>query len=507
MRCVAFALALAALAMCASAGPLYDYVHAPDDDYTYEVMNQTIKGVDFTVYNVFLTSGEWMPQYSNKPMWTHWLQVCVPHKPRKDNDIALLYIDGGHTANKASPPSKGDALVEILCGTTGAVSAHLSAVPSEPLVFSNDPSGKSRTEDAIIAWTWKVWLESGGKADPTWLLRFPMVRSVLRAMDTIETFTASYGKDLVPVRRWLLAGASKRGWTTWMAAATAATAERPDRVVAAVPIVAPVGDLVFMIGDMYKAYNGFSFALDDYLDAGVIDYLNLPLFQSLLDLVTPTGPGFAANYSRQTILSIDATGDEFFMPEPWRAKTGSWVKPIEDAGATVIQRMVPNAEHSLTGHQIDVALTVQSFAVAIMEGKTIPVMSTSISVSDKLATIDVHIDPASSTNSQPKKCIGWHGYNKHTRDFRLITCADFKNPACLNPILWFDEPLVPMGNNSWTFSRAVPEAGYEGLFIECEFDFAGLSWLDPLKLTSFVSVAPTAFPFKPCPPTVCASGK
>ena len=66
--------------------------------------------------------------------------------------------------------------------------------------------------------------------DPTILLRLPMTKAVVRAMDTIQDFAknSNYGD----IKKFMLAGESKRGWTTWTSAAV-----DPKRVFSAVPIV------------------------------------------------------------------------------------------------------------------------------------------------------------------------------------------------------------------------------------------------------------------------------
>ncbi len=53
----------------------------------------------------------------------------------------------------------------------------------------------------------------------------------------------------------LFVGASKRGWTTWTTAAV------DTRVVAAVPIVMPIGQVVPNIAAEWRAYGNWSFAL------------------------------------------------------------------------------------------------------------------------------------------------------------------------------------------------------------------------------------------------------
>ena len=62
-----------------------------------------------------------------------------------------------------------------------------------------------------------------------------MTKAVVRAMDTVTAFCASPGRRAhAQVDKFVVSGASKRGWTTW----TTAAVDR--RVVAIVPIVIDV---------------------------------------------------------------------------------------------------------------------------------------------------------------------------------------------------------------------------------------------------------------------------
>lgn len=56
------------------------------------------------------------------------------------------------------------------------------------MVFSSDPEQKGRSEDSIIAFTWAHFLDH--PEDSEWLVRLPMVKASLRAMDTMTAFCA-----------------------------------------------------------------------------------------------------------------------------------------------------------------------------------------------------------------------------------------------------------------------------------------------------------------------------
>jgi PhoPQ-activated pathogenicity-related protein len=54
---------------------------------------------------------------------------------------------------------------------------NIKQIPNEPVVFLNDWK-ESRSEDGIIALTWKHFLDYPG--EPEWLLRFPMVKVIFK---------------------------------------------------------------------------------------------------------------------------------------------------------------------------------------------------------------------------------------------------------------------------------------------------------------------------------------
>src|SRR5205814_7339736 len=99
-------------------------------------------------------------------------------------------------------------------------------------VFKDDPARKPRVEDDFIAYTWDHYIRTG---DDRWPARLPMTKSAVRAMDAVTAFTATPAGGGRPVRRFVVAGASKRGWTTW------ATAAVDKRVVAIAPAVIEIG--------------------------------------------------------------------------------------------------------------------------------------------------------------------------------------------------------------------------------------------------------------------------
>lgn len=73
------------------------------------------------------------------------------------------------------------------------------------LILKKDPSQKRRSEDDVIAWTWKTFIEN--PSDPYILLRMPMTKAAVRAMDTITDFAKK--KGAADIQKFMIAGASK----------------------------------------------------------------------------------------------------------------------------------------------------------------------------------------------------------------------------------------------------------------------------------------------------------
>src|SRR5205085_8203291 len=135
-----------------------------------------------------------------------------------------LRIGGGR--NGSAAPDKPSPQSVQLATATHTVVADLGMVPNQPLTFNGD--GKPRSEDDLIAYCQIKFMDTG---DPTWLPRLPMVKSAVRAMDAVTEFLASERGGKTAVKKFVVAGGSKRGWTTWLTGA----ADR--RVTAIIPVV------------------------------------------------------------------------------------------------------------------------------------------------------------------------------------------------------------------------------------------------------------------------------
>ena len=200
------AVALLALPAPAARADLLDYVQKPEPHFAWK-LKQKIDTPLGAVYDIELTSQTW-----EGIDWTHQLQVYLP-KDVQPTPVMLLFNTGG----KASIGSIADGLG--LAAQDRRPVAILYGIPNQPLL-----DGKK--EDALIAETFVRYLDT---KDADWPLLFPMVKSVVKAMDALQEFSKQEWKT--PVKSFVVSGASKRGWTTWL------TAAADPRVQAIAPMV------------------------------------------------------------------------------------------------------------------------------------------------------------------------------------------------------------------------------------------------------------------------------
>ena len=300
------------------------YVAKPDPAYEYKLISQH-EGDGCTTYILGMTSQKFLTEKDvNRTLWKHWMIVAKPH--RLKHDTGLILITGG--SNGGDPPTKGDGTMAQIAAKTGSVVTELKMVPNEPLQFVGEK--RTRTEDSLIAYTWDKYLRTG---DDRWPARLPMTKAVARAMDTVTDFLAKPEGGEVVVDKFVAAGGSKRGWTTWSIAAV------DKRIVAIVPIVIDMLNVIPSFKHHYRAYGFYAPAVKDYVEMGVMGWQDTPEYKRLLEIVEPYE--YLERYTMPKYL-INASGDQFFLPDSWKF----YYKNL--LGQKHL-RYVPNAGHSLDG--------------------------------------------------------------------------------------------------------------------------------------------------------------
>ena len=247
------------------------YVRAPDSNYKYSVIN-TVHGDGYTTFIVDMTSQKWLTEVEvNLPIWEHFMTITRPDTV--SSDIGFLYITGG--SKSSSVPQSAPAMDINRALLTNTVGTTLYMVPNQPLIFVGDET-KPRSEDSAIAYTWDKFLRTG---DDKWPMRLPMTKSAVRAMDTVTDLMASAQGGSIEVDQFVVAGGSKRGWTTWT------TAVVDKRVIAIAPIVIDMLNVEESFKHHFQVYGHYALAVVDYVGTGVMDWMGTQEFHELIDCI------------------------------------------------------------------------------------------------------------------------------------------------------------------------------------------------------------------------------
>lgn len=457
LRRFALSMAVFALAFGMAAGtftleptngtktPLDEYVAKPDTTYKWNVV-KTVPGDGCTTFIVDLVSQTWrkVPEV-DKPVWQHWLIVVKPDVVK--HDTGFLMIGGGR--NGGEPPTAASAQTITMAKATNSVVAELKMVPNQPLVLNGD--GKPRTEDDLLAYGWAKFMETH---DPTWIPRFAMVKSAVRGMDTITALMASDQGGKQPVNKFVVAGGSKRGWTTWLTGAV------DKRVVAIMPLVIDIVNVKACSINHFCAYGFWAPAIGDYTAHGIQKSMDTPEHQELMRIEDPY---FYRNRFTMPKFIVNAGGDQYFPPDSSKFY-------FDDLPGTKYLRYVPNADHSLKDS--DASDSILAFYHAILTKAPLPKFTWKME-SDGAIRVQ--------TETKPKEVNVWQATNPKARDFRLMTIGKAYKKTTLEPVT----------EGTYVARVPKPESGWTAFFVELVYDNGTPT---PYKFTTQVGIAPDVLP-------------
>ncbi|MFL5341965.1 MAG: PhoPQ-activated pathogenicity-related family protein [Gemmataceae bacterium] len=449
-------VALPALLAAAAAGgepvngaktPLDEYVAKPDSTYEWKVV-QSISGDGVTTFIIDMKSQTWRsaPEV-DRPVWQHWLVVVKPDSVK--HDTAFLTIGGGRNGGPA--PDKPNPQTVQMAKTTNSVVAELRMIPNQPLTFNND--GKPRTEDDLLAYCWVKVMDTG---DPTWAPRLPMVKSVVRAMDTVTALLASEQGGKNTVNKFVVAGGSKRGWTTWL------TGAADKRVVAMVPIVIDVVNVRACSINHFCAYGFWAPAIGDYTRHKINERSGTPEHDALMRIEDPY---FYRDRYTMPKYVVNAGGDQYFPPDSSKFY-------FSDLPGEKYLRYVPNADHSLRGS--DAHESILAFYQAVLAKSAMPKFGWEMAADGSIRV---------KAQDKPTEVNLWQATNPKARDFRLMTIGPAYQKSKLEP------------GEAGTYVARVPkpETGWTAFFVELVYDRGGAA---PFKFTTQVSIVPDVLPHK-----------
>jgi PhoPQ-activated pathogenicity-related protein len=392
-----------------------DYCKIPDKDFKWEIKDKT-ETPEGTVYDLHLVSQVWQGI-----KWEHQLQVYLP-KDVKPGVTMFLFNQGGKA--NAGTMAFGMELARKM----GAPVAILYGIPNQPLF--------GKTEDGLIAETFVKYLET---KDASWPLLFPMAKSLVRAMDALQQFAKQEWK--VEVHWFVVSGASKRGWTTWLTGASDA------RVKAIAPLVIDTLNMREQMDHQLRSYGKYSLMIRDYTQRGLVP---MPKTDDAVKLWQMVDPYFYRDQLKKPTLIVNGANDPYWTVDAlnlyWDGlKSDKWVL------------YVPNAGHDLTqkvGGKTRVQSTLAAFTRAQVFDKALPKLSWQHN--DMAGKLRLTI----LSDTPPKTARLWVAKSA-TKDFRQAT---------------WEEQGVNVKGGTVTGELAPPAEGYVAFFGELEFTLDGLGY-------------------------------
>ncbi len=408
----------------AQGGALESYVQKKDDTFAWKQGDQ-MKTTGFTATHVELTSQKW-----RESVWTHNLRIVRPEKVRNP-DIAFVFITGDGSGTRYLP------LLQTLAERAGAIAAVVTRVPNQPLY-------NGRKEDALIAYTFDQYLKTG---DETWPLLFPMAKSAVKAMDAVQEYARKeHGQK---IQRFVTAGASKRGWTTWLSAAV------DGRVKGIAPMVIDMLNMRAQVQWADKVYGKQSEQISDYTDLGLIARIDDPQMVKLRDWVDPYA---YRNRYRMPKLLLLGTNDRYWTVDSLRHY-------FDDLPGPKLIFQTPNAGHDLGGAK-EATQTLAAFFQMIADKEDLPKVEWEINDGDP-AKLSVKV------NRDAKSIKLWSATSTD-RDFRDDKWSNLDLP-------------VKSGSSRAVAEIDSPEQGYRAFLGEVTLETPSGH---PFKLSTEARVTP-----------------
>ena len=400
---------------------LQKYLNNDDKEFQWKLIESYQTGDEsVTAHDLVLTSQKW-----REIVWKHQLTILVPDDIAHDG--ALLFITGG-SVKEGEPNLKGhdDELTQsmaLLSKKNKAVAAIIRQTPNQPLY-------DGLVEDQLISFTLHNFKNDG---DFTWPLLFPMVKTAVRAMDAVQEFTK---KELnTMVNSFIVTGASKRGWTTWL------TGANDSRVMAIAPMVIDVLNMPVSLEYQLEVWKDYSVQIQDYVKLEIPQQVHTESGDKITKMVDP--------YSYRKKLTMPKMIFIGTIDEYWPVDA---IKNYLDSipGQNFIQ-YVPNAGHGL-GDKKQAFQALSSFVATTLADGSYP--SCAWEIAEKESSVYL------TTTATPGLLVDALVWTADSED------RDFRDE------LWESVSLSAKNIDKVETTIDYPESGYKAFYMD-------LKYLDP----------------------------
>lgn len=370
-----------------AAGELAQYVAQPDASYQWNVVRSgELHSGQYL--EMRLTSQTWRGL-----TWKHQLFLFRP-KHMDSSRQALLYIDGGRWKaeyeNGPLDPPRQAVIFTRLADSIHAPVVVLRQVPFQPIF--------DRREDALIAYTFDRYLQTG---EPDWPLLLPMVKAAVRAMDAVQAAAQEHWN--LRIERFTVTGASKRGWTSWLTAAT------DPRVAAVAPMVIDMLNIPEQIRLQRETFGALSDQVQDYDDIALPARIDSDRGRELMQIVDPYN---YRTHLTQPKLILLGTNDRYWTLDSLSAYWDALPEPKRVL-------YVPNQGHGMRDLQRVIA-ALSALHRYSARGEQLPSVSWTFTPSSRKLELSVH------PTQRPTRVVVWSA-SSAARDFRD---AHWSSHAC-----------------------------------------------------------------------------
>ena len=364
-----------------------------------------------------------------------------------------------------APTNFSEEELSRIAVATRTVVIAVSNVPNQ--VLSYQGVATPLAEDYSVAYTWKLFIGDTQKYQNA-SLHIPMVASVSQAFRLAKKELAQQN-----ITKFIVTGASKRGWAAWLTALS-----DPD-VDAIIPVAFDLLNTKKSLEHMYQSYGkNWPVAFYPYYQQGIDQQIDTDEFVSLMTLEDPltylnTDMGDRLKIDKYI---INASGDDFYVPD------NSHFYYDRLPGDKSL-RVVPNSTHYGILSVTERSLT--TFVNRFQNGQKLPEITEKVQNSG-----DGKNELAVSFSEKPATVLQWTARNPAARDFRYA--CDVKYSSA--PVSRTD------GGDKFSIPLITPDSGWQATYVEATFS-------DGYVATTQVYITPDEKYPKTAPPSAGAACK
>lgn len=401
-----------------------------------------------------LTSQSWSPQGVVSPeRWQHAVDIYIPDSARQEN--ALLVINNGTndsgSGKPIAPTNFTEKKLSRIAVDTSTIVISVSNVPNQKLKYHG--VAKPLAEDDSVAYSWKLFMK-GTEEYQNASLHIPMSASVSQTLQMAKKELAKQN-----INKFIVTGASKRGWAAWLAAVS-----DPD-VKAIVPFAMDLLDTQRSLEHMYRSYGGnWPIAFYPYYKQEIDKQIGTNEFSLLMTLEDPLA---YLNTNIQDRLKIEkyiinASGDDFYTPD----NSHFYYNKLPGVKSL---RVVPNSTHNGILSVSEQSLI--TFVNRYQNHYKLPEITEKVQgygSGGKALTV--------SFSEKPTSILSWTARNPVARDFRYACGIQYRS-----------EPIDLPSDDRITIPLTKPDNGWQATYVEATFS-------DGYVATTQVYITPNEYP-------------